>query len=327
MPPKDRTKFVSKMNTEELKIVAKNTGINIDGANTVAKMREVIIAASAGYSKRYDFVSNTWITGTDDAQMPSTQAIKASDASEEREDPGTDAAKKIQKLVRIRQENKSTELIAKQKSTESRARLVKDLVRNKIADAIDAREGKRQTQKNIEKGRKMAQNFKARLKAVKPKEAPNTDAPKAEAPKAVLKAVIKAVLKAAQKKATPPPSPKAAQKKATPPPVLLKAEETKQATRGAPPPIPPPGIFPIKQKKFEEDHKEENQLKKITRHNFEKIDDSVKVKPSSTVMPTIEVSDIRRALAKSNNRRFKIGTNVIKYHRLNGIGKTATDFI
>ena len=211
-------------------------------------------------------------------------------------------------------------------TAETRARLVKDLVSNKIAAAIDAREGKRQTQKNIEKGRKMAQNFKARLKAVKPKEAPNADAPKAEAPKAGLKAVIKAVLKAAQKKATPPPSPKASQKKATPPP-SPKAAETKQTTRGAPPPIPPPGIFPIKQKKFEEDHKEENQLKKITRHNFEKIDDSVKVKPSSTVMPTIEVSDIRRALAKSNIRRFKIGTNVIKYHRLNGIGKTATDFI
>ena len=98
-------------------------------------------------------------------------------------------------------------------------------------------------------------------------------------------------------------------------------------TRGALPPVPPPGIFPIQPKELEEDHKEENQLKKITRHNVEKIDDSVKVKPSSTVMPTIEVSDIRRALAKSNNRRFKIGTNVIKYHRLNGIGKTATDFI
>ena len=98
-------------------------------------------------------------------------------------------------------------------------------------------------------------------------------------------------------------------------------------TRGAMPPITPPGIFPIQPKELEEDHKEENQLKKITRHNVEKIDDSVKVKPSSTVMPTIEGSDIRRALAKSNNRRFKIGTNVIKYHRLNGIGKTATDFI
>ena len=98
-------------------------------------------------------------------------------------------------------------------------------------------------------------------------------------------------------------------------------------TRGALPPVPPPGIFPIQPKELEEDHKEENQLKKITRHNVEKIDDSVKVKPSSTVMPTIEGSDIRRALAKSNNRRFKIGTNVIKYHRLNGIGKTATDFI
>ena len=98
-------------------------------------------------------------------------------------------------------------------------------------------------------------------------------------------------------------------------------------TRGVMPPIPPPGIFPIQPKELEEDHKEENQLKKITRHNVEKIDDSVKVKPSSTVMPTIEGSDIRRALAKSNNRRFKIGTNVIKYHRLNGIGKTATDFI
>ena len=236
-------------------------------------------------------------------------------------------------------------------TAESRARLVKDLVRKKIADVIDAREGERQTQKNIEKGRKMAQNFKARLKAAKPKEAPNADAPKAEAPKAGLKAVIKAVQKAAQKKATPPPSPKAAQKKATPPPSPKAAQkkttpppspkaaqkkttpppineiETKQATRGAPPPITPPGIFPIQPKKFEEDNKEENQLKKITRHNVEKIDDSVKVKPSSTVMPTIEVSDIRRALAKSNNRRFKIGTNVIKYHRLNGIGKTATDFI
>ena len=327
MPPKDRTKYVSKMNTEELKIVAKNIGINIDGANTVAKLREVIIAASAGYSKRYDFVSNTWITGTDDAQMPSTQAMTASASeNEEREDPRTDKAKKIQKLVRIRQENKSIELIAKQKSTESRARLIKDFVRKKIADVIDAREGERQTQKNIEKGRKMAQNLKARLKAAKQKEAPNADAPKpvpkAEAPKPVLKA--------AQKKATPPPSPKAAQKKTTPPPspkAAQKAEETKQATRGAPPPITPPGIFPIQPKKFEEDNKEENQLKKITRHNVEKIDDSVKVKPSSTVMPTIEVSDIRRALAKSNNRRFKIGTNVIKYHRLNGIGKTATDFI
>ena len=98
-------------------------------------------------------------------------------------------------------------------------------------------------------------------------------------------------------------------------------------TRGVLPPVPPPGIFPIQPKELEEDHKEENQLKKITRHNVEKIDDSIKVKPSSTVMPTIEGSDIRRALAKSNNRRFKIGTNVIKYHRLNGIGKTATDFI
>ena len=98
-------------------------------------------------------------------------------------------------------------------------------------------------------------------------------------------------------------------------------------TRGALPPPPAPGIFPIQPKELEEDHKEENQLKKITRHNVEKIDDSVKVKPSSTVKPTIEVIDIKRALAKSNNRRFKIGTNVIKYHRLNGIGKTATDFI
>ena len=50
-------------------------------------------------------------------------------------------------------------------------------------------------------------------------------------------------------------------------------------TRGALPPIPPPGIFPIKQKELEEDHKEENQLKKITRHSVEKIDDSVKVEP------------------------------------------------
>ena len=102
-------------------------------------------------------------------------------------------------------------------------------------------------------------------------------------------------------------------------------------TRGAlppiPPPIPPPGIFPIQPKELEEDHKEENQLKKITRRNVAKIDDSVKVKPSSTVKPTIEASDIRQALAKSNNRRFKIGTNVIKYHRLNGIGKTATQFL
>ena len=97
--------------------------------------------------------------------------------------------------------------------------------------------------------------------------------------------------------------------------------------RGAPPPVPPPGIFPIQQKELEEDHKEENQLKKITRRNVAKIDDSVKVKPSSTVKPTIEASDIRQALAKSNNRRFKIGTNVIKYHRLNGIGKTATQFL
>ena len=69
MPPKDRTKFVSKMNKEELKIVAKNTGININETDTVAKMRAIIIAASAGYSRRYDFVSNTWITGTEDA-MP-----------------------------------------------------------------------------------------------------------------------------------------------------------------------------------------------------------------------------------------------------------------
>ena len=370
MPPKDHKKHVSKMNTEELKIVAKNTGINIDGANTVAKMREIIfiISASEGYSKKYDFVSNTWITRTNDAQMPSTQAITAS-KEEEREDPRTDDAKKIQKLVRSRQEKKSTESIAKQKSTESSASFVKDLVRNKIADRIDAREGKRQTQKNIEKGRKMAQNFKARLKAAKPKEAPNADAPKpvpkAEAPKPVLKA--------AQKKATPPPSPKAAQKaeadtkmtktqlqerirlleneigargehvlaekwetgemklmikKMVDETTERKEEEPKAVqTRGARPPIPPPGIFPIQPKELEEDHKEENQLKKITRHNVEKIDDSIKVKPSSTVKPTIEGSDIRRALAKSNNRRFKIGTNVIKYHRLNGIGKTATDFI
>ena len=125
MPPKDHKKHVSKMNTEELVIVAKNSGINIDAAKTVAQMREAIIAASAGYSKRYDFVSNTWITGTDDEQMPSTQAItpftSEREEREEREDPRTDDAKKIQKLVRIRQENKSKELIAKQKSTESRA--------------------------------------------------------------------------------------------------------------------------------------------------------------------------------------------------------------
>ena len=132
----------------------------------------------------------------------------------------------------------------------------------------------------------------------------------------------KAAPKAVPAPAPPPPP---APKKAPPPPPAPGAPPP--AVAGAPPPIPPPGIFPIKQKKFEEDHKEENQLKKITRHNVEKIDDSVKVKPSSTVMPTIEASDIRRALAKSNNRRFKIGTNVIKYHRLNGIGKTATDFI
>ena len=101
----------------------------------------------------------------------------------------------------------------------------------------------------------------------------------------------------------------------------------KPSPKGALPPVPPPGIFPIQQKELEEDHKEENQLKKITRRNVAKIDDSVKVKPSSTVKPTIEASDIRQALAKSNNRRFKIGTNVIKYHRLNGIGKTATQFL
>ena len=97
--------------------------------------------------------------------------------------------------------------------------------------------------------------------------------------------------------------------------------------RGALPPVPPPGIFPIQPKELEEDHKEENQLKKITRRNVAKIDDSIKVEPSSTVKPTIDASDIRQALAKSNNRRFKIGTNVIKYHRLNGIGKTATQFL
>ena len=98
-------------------------------------------------------------------------------------------------------------------------------------------------------------------------------------------------------------------------------------TRGALPPVPPPGIFPIQQKELEEDHKEENQFKKITRRNVAKIDDSIKVEPSSTVKPTIDASDIRQALAKSNNRRFKIGTNVITYHRLNGIGKTATQFL
>ena len=37
MPPKDRTKFVSKMNKEELKIVAKNTGININETDTEPK--------------------------------------------------------------------------------------------------------------------------------------------------------------------------------------------------------------------------------------------------------------------------------------------------
>ena len=57
MPPKDRTKFVSKMNTEELLIVAKNLGINIDEAKTVPQMRAIISAASAGYSKKYDFSS------------------------------------------------------------------------------------------------------------------------------------------------------------------------------------------------------------------------------------------------------------------------------
>ena len=105
MPPKDRTKFVSKMNNEELKIVAKNIGINIDGANTAAKKRKVIIAASAGYTRRYDFNSNTWITGTEDV-MQSTQAITGAEDEEDQEDPRTDDAKKIQKLVRARQEKK-----------------------------------------------------------------------------------------------------------------------------------------------------------------------------------------------------------------------------
>ena len=90
------------MNNTELKIVAKNLGINIDGADTAAQKRDVIKAASAGYSKRYDFVSNTWITGTEDV-MPSTQAITA---AEDQEDPRTDDAKKIQQVVRARQEKK-----------------------------------------------------------------------------------------------------------------------------------------------------------------------------------------------------------------------------
>ena len=300
MPPK-RTKFVSKMNKEELQIVAKNTGINIDESDTAAKMRKVIIAASAGYSKRYDFVSNTWITGTEDA-MQSTQGITATDDylhQEDQEDPRTDDAKKIQKVVRARQEKKMSAI-------------------NIIQKVVKGREGRSEVA-NLKLTRKQLLDKIARLEGQMKDETPARDEITREqkvdnkAMREYMKTLVdKTTENEEASKATPKPIPKA-----TP----------KPWGRGALPPVPPPGIFPIQPKELEEDHKEENQLKKITRHNVEKIDDSVKVKPSSTVKPTIDASDIRQALAKSNNRRFKIGTNVIKYHRLNGIGKTATQFL
>ena len=302
MPPKDRKKFVSKMNTEELQIVAKNTGINIDGADTVPKMRKVIIAASGGYSRKYDFVSNTWTTGTEDAQMPSTQAstYTYTEDQEDQEDPRTDDAKKIQKLVRARQEKKMSAINIIQKVVKGRegrteVANLKLLTRKQLLDKIARLEGQ------------MKDETPARAEITREEKVTN------EAMREYMKTLVdKTTENEEASKATPKPIPKA-----TP----------KPWGRGALPPVPPPGIFPIQPKELEEDHKEENQLKKITRHNVEKIDDSVKVKPSSTVKPTIDASDIRQALAKSNNRRFKIGTNVIKYHRLNGIGKTATQFL
>ena len=327
MPPKDRIKYVSKMNTQELKKVAKNTGINIDGADTVPKMRKVIIAASGGYSRKYDFVSNTWTTGTEDAQMASTQAITATEdypGQEDQEDPRTDDAKKIQQVVRARQEKKMSAINIIQKVVKGRegrsevAKLKKEQAINIIQKIVKGREGRSEVAK-LKLTKKQLLDKIARLEGQMKDETParaeitREEKVTNEAMREYMKTLVdKTTENEEASKATPKPIPKA-----TP----------KPWGRGALPPVPPPGIFPIQPKELEEDHKEENQLKKITRHNVEKIDDSVKVKPSSTVKPTIDASDIRQALAKSNNRRFKIGTNVITYHRLNGIGKTATQFL
>ena len=318
MPPKDRKKFVSKMNTEELQIVAKNTGINIDGADTVPKMRKVIIAASGGYSRKYDFVSNTWTTGTDDV-MQSTQAITGSE-EEDQEDPRTDDAKKIQQVVRARQEKKMSAINIIQKVVKGRegrtevAKLKKEQAINIIQKIVKGREGRSEVAK-LKLTKKQLLDKIARLEGQMKDETPARAEITRE--QKVENKAMREYMKTLVDKTTENEEASKAIPKATP----------KPWGRGALPPVPPPGIFPIQPKELEEDHKEENQLKKITRHNVEKIDDSVKVKPSSTVKPTIDASDIRQALAKSNNRRFKIGTNVIKYHRLNGIGKTATQFL
>jgi len=108
-----------------------------------------------------------------------------------------------------------------------------------------------------------------------------------------------------------------------------KYYKTPETLRGGEPPKPPrANIAPFDPKSIipEEDHKAEKQFKKITRKNVGKIDDGVKTdkeKLNTHVDPTVNLSDIQKALNKQKDR-MKLRPAKITYHRLGKPIATAT---
>jgi len=107
-----------------------------------------------------------------------------------------------------------------------------------------------------------------------------------------------------------------------------KYYKTPETLRAGKPPKPPRRniIFDPSSIIPEEDHKAEPQFKKITRKNVGKIDDGVKTdkkKLNTHVDPTVNLSDIQKALNKQKDR-MKLRPAKIIYHRLGKPIATAT---
>ena len=100
-----------------------------------------------------------------------------------------------------------------------------------------------------------------------------------------------------------------------------KYYKTPETLRGGEPPKPPrSNIVPFDPKSIiqEEDHKEEEQFKKINRKDVGKIDNGVKTekkKLNTHVDPTVPLSDIKKAIAKQKDR-LKLRPAKITFHRL-----------
>ncbi len=104
-------------------------------------------------------------------------------------------------------------------------------------------------------------------------------------------------------------------------------EEQVPIVRTAPPPTAKTvTVTPIAPKEFEDEKANEIQYKKITKKIVGDIDLKTKVHDTNIhVKPNVKISDIQRGFQKQKNRLKLTMPRKIVYHKLNSIGKEATN--